>query len=458
MKRPIQSHSAVSVGFISLGCAKNLVDSEHMAAVLLAEKFRLAPRPEEADVVVVNTCAFIDAAKEEAVTAIAEACALKESGNCRFVVVTGCLPQRYAGKLPALMPAVDAFVGVDGVAGIGGVLRELVQGRKGIMRVTREPSAVFEAPGRRVLFTGGPFAYVRIADGCNHRCRFCAVPMIRGNYRSRRPEKIVDEAAGLLKEGARELNLVSQDTLSYGNDLRDGSSLSALLRRLGALEGRFWLRLLYGHPARVTEELLETMAGTPAVCRYLDMPIQHSHPDVLRAMGRGLAGPDGVGGVIALARRMVPGIAIRTTCLVGYPGETEEQFRHLLDFVRSARFDHLGVFAFSPQEGTPAFDMPDQVDPDVADERCEQIMAAQKLIAEENGRKRLGAQDEVLIERPAPERAGMWLARSRGEAPEIDGTIFVRNLPASCKPGSFVTVRYTAVEGYDMLADNLRDS
>ena len=445
-----RNSSATSVGFISLGCPKNLVDSEHMASVLISENFRLASRPEEADVVIVNTCAFIDAAREEAIAAIAEACSLKTAGNCRFVVVTGCLPQRYGGELRRTMPGVDAFVGVDQVAEIGKIIRELGGRKGGLVRVTANPSALFELKRPRVLFTGGPYAYVKIAEGCNHRCRFCAVPLIRGNYRSRRPDDIVAEAAGLLREGVRELDLVSQDTLSYGKDLQDGSNLAGLLHRLGGLEGKFWIRLLYGHPGHVTDELLEATASVPAVCRYLDLPIQHSHPEMLRAMGRGHGD---IGEVIERVRRALPDVTIRTTCLVGYPGETEEHFAHLLNFVQNTRFDHLGVFSFSPQEGTPAFELPDPVPVEVAEERCARIMAAQKLVVDEHGRKRLGACDEVLIERAAPGKPGAWLARSRREAPEIDSVVFVRGLPASCRAGSFVTVRYTAVEDYDLFAD-----
>lgn len=440
----------MKVGFISLGCAKNLVDSEHMAAVLRAEGIGLAPSPEEADIILVNTCGFIGDAKEESVDAILRACARKQSGECRAVIVAGCLIQRYQAELKRAIPEVDAFIGLDQLPQIGSIVRRLGQGESGIMKVSAVSRKVFSPLPSRIILTGGPFAYLKIAEGCNHRCAFCAIPGIRGRYRSRTQDDIVREAETLLGQGLRELNLISQDTTRYGHDLKDGSDLPALLRRLGKLGGQFWIRLLYGHPAYLSDELLDTMGAVPQVCRYLDIPIQHAHETVLRAMCRP-GGMDAVRQFPVRARERLPGVVLRTTCLVGFPGETVAQFNELARFVGEAKFDHLGVFAYSPEETTVAAALPDQVSPAAGQRRRNRLMALQQPIAFRQALAHRGQKDEALLLRPAGK--GLWVARSRGQAPDVDGVTFIRGLSNHAKAGTLVAIRYTGATGYDLKAE-----
>ncbi len=440
----------MKVGFISLGCAKNLVDSEHMAAVLRAEGIGLAPSPEEADIILVNTCGFIGDAKEESVDAILRACARKQSGECRAVIVAGCLIQRYQAELQRAIPEVDAFIGLDQLPQIGNIVRRLGLGESGILKVSAVSRKVFSPLPSRIILTGGPFAYLKIAEGCNHRCAFCAIPGIRGRYRSRTQDDIVREAETLLGQGLRELNLISQDTTRYGHDLKNGSDLPALLRRLGKLGGQFWIRLLYGHPAFLTDELLDTMGAVPQVCRYLDIPIQHAHETVLRAMCRP-GGMDAVRQFPVRARERLPGVVLRTTCLVGFPGETVAQFNELVRFVGEAKFDHLGVFAYSPEETTKAAALPDQVSPVAGQRRRNRLMALQQPIAFRQALAHRGHEDEALLLRPAGK--GLWIARSRGQAPDVDGVTFIRGLSNHAKAGTLVAIRYTGATGYDLKAE-----
>jgi ribosomal protein S12 methylthiotransferase len=439
----------LSVGFVSLGCAKNLVDSEHMATALRRAGVALARSPDEADVVLVNTCGFIGDAKEESLDAVFEACARKRRGLCRAVVVTGCLIQRYRRELPDLLPEVDAFVGLDELEEVGRVVRALEAGEKRVVAVGEHPRRVFEPGADRVLLSGGPFAYLKIAEGCNHRCAFCAIPMIRGPYRSRPVASVVREAERLLERGVRELNLISQDTTRYGHDLGGRATLPNLLRALGRLGGRFWVRLLYGHPAHVSDELLTTMGEVPQVCRYLDLPVQHSHPAVLRAMGRG-GSAAAVRDLPVRLRAALPGVALRTTCLVGYPGETEAQFEALCRYVREARFDHLGVFGYSREEGTPAHGLRPQRRARTIGGRVDRLMRLQRRVVRQHGLERVGQEDTVLLEERAAQ-AG-WVGRAASQAPEVDGVVQVAGVPAAARAGQFVRVRYTAPDGYDLRA------
>jgi ribosomal protein S12 methylthiotransferase len=439
-----------SVGFISLGCAKNLVDAQIMAGTLLEEGITLAPAPEQADVIVVNTCAFIKDARDESTVAIRSACRLKAAGRCRAVVVAGCLPQRQREAVVEEFPAVDAVIGVDALRKLGDVVRRLQRGESGISEISGAARRLFE-PGRRlVVLSGGPYAYVKIAEGCNHRCSFCAIPGIRGKYRSRPIARIVREAERLLEAGCSELDLVSQDTTAFGMDLPGKQRLPDLLRALGGIGGKFWIRLLYGYPTRVTDELLEVMGETPGVCRYVDVPVQHADPAVLRAMRRA----DTVRAVESLpdrVRRALPGVALRTTCLLGHPGETDAGFHRLLRYVEESRFDHLGAFVFSPEDGTPAAALPGRPASDVAERRRGQLLERQLAIAREHGARRIGSRMEVLLERPARDAdTTAWVARSAGQAPEVDGVTLVRGVPGTTRPGTFARVRVAAARDYDL--------
>ena len=448
---PPSGDSPVSIGFISLGCAKNLVDSQHMASALIEAGMVLAPTPEKADIVVVNTCAFIEDAREESADMILAACKLKEQGQCRGVLVAGCMPQRYRDSIADSFPDVDAFIGLDELTRIPAIAQEILSGGHGIVAVSDQSTALFE-PQSQVVFTGGPYAYLKIAEGCNHRCAFCAIPGIRGKHRSRQVDQVVAEAAQLISSGFHELNVISQDVTTYGSDLAEPVNLAKLVTAIAAIDGDFWLRLLYGYPSTVTPELLEAMASSPKVCRYLDIPIQHAHPEVLKAMHRA----DTVAHVPTLAARIraaLPGAAVRTTCLVGFPGETEAHFDYLLDFVREVKFDHLGVFTYSPEEGTPAFERTDVPPPEVAVERRERLMAAQLEVVEQQASGRYGSQTQFLLESPTGLNDGSWRARARFQAPEVDGFTLLEDVPEDAQLGDIVTGCITAHDAYDYLAD-----
>ena len=441
---------AVSVGFISLGCSKNLVDSQVMADYLKSGAIALAPSPEEADVILVNTCAFIEAAREEAAEAILSACEYKKDGGCRAVVVTGCMVQRYRERLSRAFPDVDAFLGIDELEQIADVVRRVADGKCcGVLVGEGAPVKIYNPTYPSLLFTGGPFAYLKIADGCNHHCAYCAIPKIRGHFRSRQPEEIVREAAGMVRAGVRELNLVSQDSLHYGKDQGGLASIADLMRRIEALEGEFRFRVLYGYPAGVTAEVLEVLNTARHACKYLDLPVQHSHPDILRAMNRGVA-VEATQDLAARLRQAVPGVVLRTTCLVGFPHETEEHFEHLMAYVAHSRFDHLGVFAFSPEEETPAFEMDGVPEPEVAEERCQRLMALQKTIVEERAKELKGAIDTALLLRQ--EAPSVWMGRLPRQAPEVDGETRVTGVPRQAKMGDFARVEITGGNEYDLEA------
>lgn len=441
---------SVSVGFISLGCSKNLVDSQVMAGYLKSGKIVLAPSPEEADVVLVNTCAFIDSAREEAAEAILSACEHKKQGGCSAVVVTGCMVQRYRERLKKAFPDVDAFLGVDELEQIGDVVKRVSTGKKcGVIAAEGLPVKVYSPKYPTLLFTGGPFAYLKIADGCNHRCAYCSIPNIRGHFRSRSVEDLVSEASGMVSAGVREINLIAQDVLQYGLDKAGAPDIAGLMRRIDALEGEFRFRVLYGYPAGVTEEVLDVLNTGRHACKYLDLPVQHSHPDILRAMNRSLA-VAATENLAARLREAVPGVVLRTTCLVGFPGETEEHFDHLMEYVAEARFDHLGVFAFSPEEETPAFEMDGTPDPEVAEDRCRRLMALQKTIVAEHVRELKGTTDTVLLLRQ--ESPDVWVGRLPRQAPDVDGETRVAAVPQEAKVGDFLRVRITGGKDYDLEA------
>ena len=439
----------ISVGFISLGCAKNLVDSQVMAGYLKRGQIALAPSPEAADVILVNTCAFIEPAREEAAEAILSACVYKSEGGCRAVIVAGCMVQRYRERLQEAFPDVDAFLGVDELERVGEIVRQVAAGRHpGVVAAPGEACNLYAPLYPTLLFTGGPFAYLKIAEGCNHRCAYCAIPNIRGRFRSRGADELVEEVRGMVAAGVKEVNLISQDSLLYGADRQDGANLTGLLSRLDALEGEFWLRVLYGYPAGVTDELLALLNSSRHICRYLDLPVQHSHPDILRTMNRGKA-VDAIQELPQRLRQAVPGVVLRTTCLVGFPGETDAHFAHLLDYVQQAKFDHLGVFVYSPEEETAAFEMADVPDPEVAASRRDRLMAAQRAIVDERARALVGSADTALLLRR--ERRA-WIARLSRQAPDVDGATHVTGVPPDAHPGMFIPVRVTGGKAYDLKA------
>ena len=443
----------ISVGFISLGCAKNVVDAQVMAGFLLDDGIALAPRPEEADVLIVNTCAFISEAREEAALAILQACSHKAAGGCHRVVVSGCLSQRYGKRLLKSFPDVDVFVGVDELDQIAAIVRSAMAGTQKEVVVSANPSRLFTPTRPALSFSGGPFSWLKISEGCSHACAFCAIPGIRGRLRSRSVAEIVDEAQALLRAGSRELNVVSQDTTAFGQDRNAPSDLITLLHALDALEGHFWIRLLYGYPSLISDALLETVAASRHICAYFDVPVQHSHPDVLRAMHRS----DTVDAVTVLPeriRRAVPGAVLRTTCLVGFPGESEAHFEHLLAYMEQACFDHVGVFPYSPEEGTAADRLTDIPPLEVAEDRRHRLMVAQRKIVARKRRALTGATAKALLSCPAAPLRGQptWQARLARQAPEVDGVTRVTGVPAGMCAGDWVPVVITGGRSYDLYA------
>ncbi len=559
-----KSKPALRVGMISLGCAKNLVDAEIMLGSLLKDGIEITQDLAQADAVIVNTCSFIDAAQEESVDAILESAQVREAKHRgQALIVSGCLPQRFREDLPKLFPEVDAFMGIDQVAGVGGVVREALARRAERLRnpataarppkskISRQlaeldqakpdaqpplssvpesasdfraprltPPASSPSPGAstplldvharptyipdyatpRFRLTPRHFAYVKIAEGCNHPCSFCIIPRMRGSHRSRALADIVEEAKRLLADGVKELSLISQDSTYYGLDRRPGQSraiaspsrfraaasalpadaptLSRLLRELNALPGDFWIRLLYTHPAHWTDELIATLAACPKVARYVDMPLQHIHEVMLERMRRETSRAY-IENLIRRIRAGIPGIALRTTFIVGFPGETEAMFHSLLDFIRETRFERLGVFTYSREDGTIAGKMTGQISAKVRQRRRDHAMAEQHRIARELAAAGVGREITVLLEGPANDRqlraanAFNWehgfirepaeaesplgnrryyVARSEADAPDIDGRVYVRGkLPA----GEFARVRVIGHTDYDLIAEPL---
>lgn len=443
-----------TIGIISLGCSKNLADSEAMAGFLLKSGYQLAPSPEAADIILINTCAFIESAREEGAENILAACAHKAEGHCKAVIVAGCMPQRYRAQMLDAFPEVDAFLGVDELDRLPELVKQLEhrrkQDREALLAVAPGlPTRTFTKPIPALRLSGQIVAYTKIAEGCNHACAFCAIPQFRGHLRSRPMEAIEAEVRELIATGTREINLIAQDVTAYGKDLRNGSSLAALLRRLDALEGDFWLRWLYGFHNHVTDELLEVMAGAKHIVPYFDLPIQHAHPDILRAMRRA----DTIAAIDTFPERLraaVPGATLRTTCMVGFPGETEEHFQALLDYVKRVRFDALGTFIFSPEEGTAAAELPGLPPPEVARDRLARLMSAQRAIAKERNRERVGTTARALLLERAADGSGR--ARLPHQAPEVDGLVRLAHLPEGARPGDFLPVTLTGTRGYDLTA------
>lgn len=431
----------IKIGMVSLGCAKNRVDAELMLGVLLSDGFELETDPAKADAIIVNTCGFIEAAKQESIDTILEMAEYKQD-HLKALIVTGCLSKRYAKELPVEMPEVDAFLGIGEVEKIAQVVRKCMAGER---IVDADEGFHYLEDVHRVLTTPGYTAYVKIAEGCNNRCAFCAIPAIRGNYISRSMENIEREVKDLAAQGVKEIVLIAQDTSYYGLDLYHKPMLAELLERVAAVEGVHWVRALYCYPERIDDELLRVMKENPKVCPYLDIPLQHINDKVLREMHRrtdGKAIRDLYGRI-----RKLGGFALRTTLIAGFPGETEEEFAELLEFIKTCPFDRLGAFAYSEEEGTPAAAREDQVPLRVRRSREGKIMREQKKISRAFNESRVGSECEVLVE--GQEENGLYYGRSQWEAPETDGKVYIK-LADGLEPGQFVRVRITDAQDYDV--------
>jgi ribosomal protein S12 methylthiotransferase len=437
------------VHLTTLGCPKNQVDSELMLGMLAAAGFPLAERAEDAECVIVNTCAFIDRARQESVNAILELAQLKGRGRCRSLIVTGCLTQRYGGEILTELPEVDAILGTSELDRIVDLVGQAA-GRHD-WATSAPPGYLYDATTPRLLEARVPYAYVKIAEGCDMGCTFCAIPQFRGRHRSRPLGDIVAEVAGLARRGVQEAILVSQDTLAWGKDRHGEGDFGDLLLALGETPMP-WIRPMYLHPAHVNDRLIDKLARARIV-PYLDMPVQHADDGILRAMRRAVTARR-MRDVIRAFRAAIPALTLRTTVMVGFPGETEAAFQALLDFVEEVRFERLGVFTYSPEEGTPALALPDPVPREQAEERAAIVQTAQDRIAFDALTSLRGTVQEVLVDGPSQDPAFQWEGRLAGQAPEIDGVVYLRG--EGLAPGRFGRVRITDVEGYELVGEASR--
>ncbi|MBI1790711.1 MAG: 30S ribosomal protein S12 methylthiotransferase RimO [Acidobacteria bacterium] len=443
---------SVKVGFVSLGCPKNLVDSEVMMGELVSRGHQLTHRPDEADVLVVNTCSFIDPAKKESIDTILEMAEYKKVGRAQKLIVAGCLVARYRGDIQKDLPEVDAVIGVNELQRIADVCEGVA-----------EPANPFEpylyhdlTP--RVLSTPRHYAYVKIAEGCDHPCTFCVIPQYRGAFRSRRFESVVSEAARLFRQGVREINLIGQDTTCFGEDLGLQDGLAVLLARLARIETPHekWIRFLYAYPNKVTQRLLDTLAGHEALVKYIDMPLQHSSAGVLRRMKRGASGEIFLK-LIERIRRTIPGVAIRTSMIVGFPGETERDFDTLCQFVQEARFDRLGVFSYSDEDTSASFGLDGKVDGRTIYNRRRRLLAIQRRISRTRNRALVGQETQVLVEGISKETGLLWEGRLPSQAPEIDGVTLINDYEgAPPQPGQIRRLRITEAHDYDLVGTLLQ--
>ena len=462
----------IKVGMISLGCAKNLVDAEIMLGSVLQRGMEITSRAEDADVLVVNTCAFIDSAKEESIGAILEAHQQRGKKSGQKLIVSGCMSQRFARELRKEMPEVEAFVGLDQVGQLGEIVEEILK-KHGTLNAgnsildvdsdnvdadlafaDRRPTYIPDYDTPRFRLTPAHSAYVKIAEGCNHPCSFCVIPQMRGKHRSRTPQSVLAEIRMLVSEGVREINLISQDTTYYGMDLwtakagprqpvdsTRGPTLAALLREIQEIDGEFWVRLLYTHPAHWSDELIDTIAQCDKVARYVDIPLQHIHEAMLQRMRRETSRQH-IENLIYKLRSGIPGVTLRTTFIVGFPGETEQQFASLLDFIQRTRFERLGIFKYSQEEGSRAAKMPGQVPVKTKNARYRMAMSIQREIAHETEREKIGRELKLLVDQP-------HVARSEADAPDVDAHVI---LSKEAPVGEFVWRPIVGSRGYDLLA------
>ena len=444
---------AKKVHIVSLGCPKNLVDSEVMAAALVAGGYLLTDRPEEASVILINTCAFILPAKEESIEEILRMAAWKRGGKgpCTHLVVTGCLPQRYGHGLRKALPEVDVFLGIAEIPNIARHLDSLFEAApRRRYSVIGKPAFLMTASHRRLISAPAHSAYLKIADGCSNRCSYCAIPAIRGKARSRTIDDIVKEAEFLAAQGVRELIITAQDTTAYGMDRKEQPTLSRLLGHVASVSGISWIRVLYTYPAHLTEELLRTMAGEGKICHYLDIPIQHIDDAILRAMHR-RGDSKLIRNAIKKTREIVPDIALRTSLITGFPGETPRRFESLLSFVREIRFDHLGVFTYSREEGTEAAAFPSRISEKEKQRRRDLLMEAQAKISGDINSTLIGTRQEVLVDGKGDLAGYTHVGRCRRQAPEIDGVTHIRG--GATETGALVACRIIAADDYDLFAE-----
>jgi ribosomal protein S12 methylthiotransferase len=442
------------VGFISLGCPKNLVDSEVMMGQLKQKGYQITANAEDADTVVVNTCGFIDSAKKESIEAILEAARLKTEGKAKRLVVAGCLVERYRDELKAEMPEVDAFIGTSQINEILSVCDPQTNTRSlpVISLGNQSATYLYDESTPRVLATPSHYAFIKIAEGCDRPCAFCFIPQMRGHFRSRRFGSLVAEAHQLAEEGVKELILVAQDSSRYGEDLGKQDALAHLLRELSHTPGIEWVRVMYTYPTHISDGFLDVLAEEPKAVKYLDMPLQHASQNVLKLMKRG-GNRASLERLIERVRKRVPGIGVRTTFITGFPGETEDDFNELLTFVRNVEFDRVGVFTYSDEEGTPAYELPNKVDPKTARKRRDRLMKEQAKIAKRKHKAVIGETVRVMFEGESNESELLWQGRMETQAPDIDGCVLINDAPDGFVPlpGEMVNVLIEEAQEYDLV-------
>ncbi len=437
----------LKIGFVSLGCPKNLTDTETMIGILKPE-CEIVSAPEEADIIIVNTCGFIESAKQESIDTIIEMGKYKETGCLKKLVVTGCLAQRYAAEILEQLPEVDAVVGTTGYVDIKQVINDTIEDKK----VSHLPDIDREIPEteERFLTTPPHFAYLKVADGCDNHCTYCIIPKLRGKFRSRKMEDVVAEAVRLAKKGVSEIILIAQDTTKYGMDLYGSQKLHTLIEKISEIDGIKWIRLHYCYPELIYPELISVIAENDKVCKYLDIPIQHASDSVLKKMGRKTTKKECEALILGL-REKVPGITLRSTFITGFPGETEEDFETLEKFISEMKFDRVGVFAYSAEEGTSAANLPDQVDEEIKEARRNRLMMLQQKISYQNNKAKCGKILSVITEDFLD---GLYVGRSQGDSPEIDGVVLFESAKEH-KAGDIVTVKITEADQYDLRGEEI---
>ncbi|WP_287492791.1 30S ribosomal protein S12 methylthiotransferase RimO [Sellimonas sp.] len=438
----------MNILFISLGCDKNLADSETMLGMLASRGYQIVDEEEKADVIIVNTCCFIHDAMEESIETILQMAEYKKSGSLKALIVTGCMAERYHEEITKEIPEVDAVLGTASYGHILDAVDEALKGHSYLMMEPLNTLPIIET--HRLVTTGGHYAYLKIAEGCDKHCTYCIIPKLRGNFRSVPMDHLIKEAEQLAADGVKELILVAQETTLYGKDLYGEKKLPELLHKLCQISGIRWIRILYCYPEEITEELIQTMKEEPKICHYLDLPIQHASDGILKRMGRRTSKEELVH-IISRLREEIPDIILRTTLITGFPGETQEQHEELMDFVDEMEFDRLGVFTYSPEEGTPAASMPDQIEESIKEDRRAELMELQQEIAFEQAEDMVGKEVLVMIEgKVADENA--YVGRTYKDAPNVDGLIFV-NTDAELMSGDFAKVKVTGACEYDLIGE-----
>lgn len=438
------------IALVSLGCSKNLVDSEVMLNILSSNSYKLTQDTSQADVIIVNTCGFIESAKQESIDSIIELGQLKNNGNCKVLIASGCLAERYKEDLINEMPELDAVIGTGDYKSILEVLESAMSGSKVVKYGNQESVDIHDLP--RVISTLAASTYLKIAEGCDNRCTYCIIPSLRGKYRSRRFEDILKEATMLAEQGIKELNVIAQDTTRYGMDLYGKYRIAELLDELSKIKGIEWIRLQYSYPDEFDDDLINMIASNDKICKYLDIPIQHASNAILKRMGRRTTKED-IKDLVIKLRNKIPNIALRTSLIVGFPGETESDFKELVDFVKDTRFDRLGVFTYSREEDTPAFQMEEQVEEEIKLKRQERIMLLQSDISLDNNQKMVGKVLKVLIEGV---ESNKYYGRSYKDAPEIDGSVFFSSKEKH-NPGDFTYVKIVEASEYDLIGEEINE-